>query len=154
MTTQTRRLVEAKLDKAAMACLQQDAQLTELRRQVLRLILEACGPLTAYQLLDRLRQIRAGAVPATIYRALDFLIEQGLVHKVERLNAYVPCIDADHRHDAAQFLICKQCGTVAEIKDRSVSRALERAAEKEGFHSDSAVVELTGVCADCAAVAR
>lgn len=153
MTTQTRRSVELQLERAGAICLRQDSQLTELRRVVLRLVLEAEGPLTAYQLLDRLREIRKGAVPPTIYRALDFLMEQGLVHKVERLNAYIPCVDTDHRHHAAQFLICKKCGTVAEIEDRSVSRALERAAEKQGFHPDSAVVELVGLCAACAAAA-
>jgi len=142
---------ERQLDQAGEICARQGAQLTELRREVLSLILKAEGPSTAYQLLDRLKDIRKGAVPPTIYRALDFLMEQGLVHKVERLNAYIPCIDAEHRHHAAQFLICKKCGTVAEIEDRSVSRALDRAAEKQGFQPDSAVVELAGLCAVCAA---
>lgn len=152
MATQAHRSVEQQLKKAGAICLRRDSQLTELRRLVLRLVLEAECPLTAYQLLDRLREVRKGAVPPTVYRALDFLMEQGLVHKLERLNAYVPCVDADHHHHAAQFLICKKCGTVAEIEDRSVSRALERAAEKEGFHPDSAVIELAGLCAACANV--
>lgn len=150
---QTRQSVETQLDKAAEICRSHDAQLTELRRLVMRLVLEADGPSTAYQLLDRLKESWKGAVPPTIYRALDFLMEQGLVHKIERLNAYVHCIDADHRHHAAQFLICKKCGTVTEIEDRSVTRALERAAEKQGFQPDSAVVELAGLCAVCAAAA-
>lgn len=153
MTSQTDQAVEAQLARATALCLRQDSQLTELRRLVLRLVLEAQAPLTAYQLLDRLKEIRKGAVPPTIYRALDFLMEQGLVHKVERLNAYIPCTDTDHRHHAAQFLICRKCGTVTEIEDRPVSRALERAAKKQGFHPDSAVVELSGLCAVCAAAA-
>lgn len=153
MTTQARRSVELQLDEAAAICLRQGSQLTELRRRVLSLVLEAEGPATAYQLLDRLQKVRKGAVPPTIYRSLDFLMEQGLVHKIERLNAYIPCVDAEHRHHAAQFLICKTCGTVTEIEDHSVSRALERAAEKQGFRPDSAVVELAGICAACAAVA-
>lgn len=151
MATQTSRSIESQLARAAESCLRQDSQLTELRRLVLRLILEAEGPLTAYQLLDRLRDVRKGAVPPTVYRALDFLMDRGLVHRLERLNAYVPCVDADHRHHAAQFLICKNCGTVAEIEDRSVSRALARAAQRQGFHAESAVVELAGLCADCSA---
>lgn len=146
--------IESQLDEATEICVKQDAQMTELRRLVLRLVLEAGGPTTAYQLLDRLQKIRKGAVPPTIYRALDFLMEQGLVHKIERLNAYVPCVDAEHRHHTAQFLICKACGTAAEIDDHSVSQALERAAAKQGFRTDSAVVELSGLCAACAATAQ
>lgn len=152
-TTHSRRSVEVQLKKAEAICLRQCSQLTELRRLVLRLVLEADGPLTAYKLLDRLREIRKSAVPPTIYRALDFLMEQGLVHKIERLNAYIPCTDGEHRHHAVQFLICKNCGTVAEIEDQAVSRALDRAAEKQGFRPDSAVVELAGVCASCLATA-
>jgi Fur family zinc uptake transcriptional regulator len=148
MDQRRRRAVEAQLEAAALACARQGAQLTELRRCVLALILEAKSPLTAYQLLDRLKETRKGAVPPTIYRALDFLVEQRLVHKVERLNAFVPCIDAGHHH-AVQFLICRKCGTVAEIEDRAVSEALEHAAEREGFHPGHAVVELDGICAAC-----
>ena len=153
MTTETRRSVELQLERAGAICLQQGSQLTELRRRALRLIVEAESALTAYQLLDRLQETRKGAVPSTVYRALDFLMEQGLVHKVERLNAYIPCVDLEHRHHAAQFLICKKCGTVAEIEDSEVSWALDRAVAKQGFRPDSAVVELTGLCAACAAAA-
>ena len=140
----------AQLDAAAQACAQQGAQLTELRRRVLALVLEADGPSTAYQLLDRLKQTRKGAAPPTIYRALDFLVAQRLVHKVERLNAFVPCVEAAHHHlHPVQFLICRHCGTVAEIEDRAVAHALERAARREGFHPGTAVVELEGTCATC-----
>ncbi|MBV8615947.1 MAG: transcriptional repressor [Acetobacteraceae bacterium] len=149
MDQRSRHVIEAQLDAAALACARRGAQLTELRRCVLGLILEAGGPLTAYQLLDRLRETRRGAVPPTVYRALDFLREQGLVHKIERLNAFISCAEADHHHHAAQFLICRTCGTVAEIEDRAVSEALEHAAERQGFHPSHAVVELDGTCAAC-----
>ena len=112
-------------------------------------MLRAEGALTAYQLLDRLKEIRRGVVPPTIYRALDFLIEQRLVHKLERLNAFVPCRGAGHDHHQVQFLICRQCGTVAEIDSTAVSAALERAAAREGFHPGHAMVELDGTCAAC-----
>jgi Fur family transcriptional regulator, zinc uptake regulator len=143
--------ITKRLDDAARSCAENGAQLTELRRCVLNLVLEADGPLTAYQLLDRLKEIRKGAVPPTIYRALDFLIEQRLVHKIERLNAFIPCMDADHGHHEVQFLICGKCGTVAEIEDHAISKALERAAERQGFRANNAVVELDGTCAACAA---
>ena len=146
----------ASLDAEAASCARNGAQLTELRRAVLQLILESDGPATAYQLLDRLKASRAGAAPPTVYRALDFLLEQRLIHKVERLNAFIPCAEAAHEHDhhghhAAQFLICRQCGTVAEIEDDAVAKALAQAAARQGFQPRDAVVELGGICAACAA---
>src|ERR1700730_3002617 len=112
MIANARDALGARLDLAAQPCARQGAQLTELRRRVLGLIIEAESPLTAYQLLDRLKETRKGAVPPTIYRALDFLLEQRLIHKLERLNAFIPCTENGHEHPA-QFLICRQCGTVA-----------------------------------------
>ena len=141
--------VAAQLDRAAEACNRTGAQMTELRRTVLRLILEAEGPVTAYALLDRLRKTHKAAVPPTIYRALDFLMAQRLIHKLERLNAFVPCAETGHHH-VAQFLICRECGTVAEIEDRAAAKALEHAAEREGFHPRHAVIEIEGTCAACA----
>lgn len=142
--------IEAQLDAAAAECARNGAQLTELRRRVLGLILESDGPVTAYRLLDRLKEFRRGAAPPTIYRALDFLMDQKLVHRIERLNAFVSCTGAAHHGHAVQFLICRACGTVAEIEDDAVSRALAQAASRVGFRPGSAVVEVEGVCAACA----
>jgi len=150
MTSKKRRALDDRLEAAAQICRGNGAQLTELRRIVLSLILEADGPLTAYQLLDQLKRIRKGAVPPTVYRALDFLIENHLSHRLERLNAFIPCAEADHGHHAVQFLICGKCGTVAEIEDVDVSEALRQAAEKAGFQPSNALVELDGTCALCA----
>lgn len=147
-----KRDVQHRLDEAASACAKEGAQLTELRRAVLGLVLEADGPLTAYQLLDKLKEIRRNAVPATIYRALEFLQEQRLIHRIEKLNAFVPCMEADHHHHhAAQFLICRKCGTVAEMEDHAVLHALEQAAKRQGFHPGKAVIEVDGLCAACSA---
>lgn len=148
MNAKRRHAIRAQLESAAAACATRGAQLTELRRQVLSLILEAEGPLTAYQLLDRLRHSRKGAVPPTVYRALDFLMAQQLIHKLERLNAFIPCAESGHPHPV-QFLICRQCGTVAEIEDHAASEALEHAAERQGFHPRNTVVEIEGTCAQC-----
>ena len=142
-------VTEARLAAVSEACSQKGVQFTELRRAVLRLILEAESPSTAYQLLDRLKETRKGVVPATIYRVLDFLMEQRLIHKVERLNAFIPCVEAGQHHRAVQFLICRTCGHVAEIENHAVSEALEHAAEREGFHPGRAMVELDGTCAAC-----
>ncbi|TCZ66634.1 Fur family transcriptional regulator [Roseicella aquatilis] len=152
---------EASLDRAAGLCARRGAQLTALRREVLRLVLESEAPVGAYALLDRLKASRAGAAPPTVYRALDFLVEQGLIHKVERLNAFIGCTDAlDHPEDCGcgaahdhphQFLICDRCGATAEISDPGVALALTRAARAAGFRSRRATVEVEGICARCAA---
>lgn len=142
------RDVGAQLNSATQACLRQGVRFTELRRRVLMLILQAGTPLTAYQLLDRLKETHGRAVPPTVYRALDFLIKQHLIHKVELLNAFIPCADSGHEHPV-QFLICRQCGTVIEIEDRMATRAVEHAAEREGFHLSNPVVEIEGTCSVC-----
>jgi Fur family zinc uptake transcriptional regulator len=149
MTESALSTIEQQLDAASHACTRQNAQLTELRRAVLGLVLQAERPLTAYQLLDRLKETRRGAVPPTVYRALDFLIDNKLIHKIERLNAFVPC-EAGHHDHSVQFLICGGCGQVTELEDRTVSRALDRAARAEGFRPASTVVEIEGTCAACA----
>lgn len=145
--------IEARLDAAAAACARQGGQLTALRRLVLHLILQAEGPLTAYQLLDRLKETGRQAAPPTIYRALEFLLAQRLIHRIERLNAFIPCSESGPHEHAAQFLICRICGAVAEIEDAAVTRALARAAEREGFHPGRVVVEIDGICAACARTA-
>ena len=142
--------IETQLQAAEALCARNGAQLTTLRRAVLDLILRAEAPLTAYQLLDQLKAIRKSAVPPTVYRTLDFLIENRLIHRIERLNAFVPCAEADHGHEDAQFLICKACGTVTEIEDHGVSEALAAAAARHGFTPRHAIIELDGLCAACA----
>lgn len=153
MTAKTSRSIAAELDAAAAACAREGTELTELRRSVLALILEAEGPLTAYQLLDRLKDIRKHAVPPTIYRALDFLLARRLIHKLTSLNAFIPCVEPTHTRHQAQFLICRTCGAVTELDDQGVQRALGLAAHRRGFRATSAVVEVSGECAVCARAA-
>jgi Fur family zinc uptake transcriptional regulator len=145
------------LEMADARCARAGAQLTALRRQVLALVLEAEQPLGAYALLDKLKAQRPGAAPPTVYRALDFLLEQGLIHKVERLNAFVGCVEAGHDHDdhghahPHQFLICRDCGLTLEVSDHGVAHAVAEAAAKAGFTAAHATVEIEGRCAACAA---
>ena len=149
--------LEAALDRAAAACAARGAQMTELRRQVLRLVLASSAPIGAYALLDQLRAARPGAAPPTVYRALDFLQAQGLVHRVERLNAFVGCAGpaahahCGHGHDHPhQFLICARCGATAEICDDRVAVAVAAAAHAAGFVAHRTTVEVEGLCAACA----
>ncbi len=150
--------IEAALAAAGRRCVARGASLTPLRAQVLRLVLEAGQPVGAYALLERLKQSRGPAAPPTVYRALDFLLEQGLIHKLERLNAFLPCVDPDEpcahgcAHDHPhQFLICTRCGRTSEIADHGVAHALEKAAARLGFRPARATVEVEGLCAVCAA---
>lgn len=147
--------IEARLEEAARLCSEQGATLTPLRREVLGLVLSSQHPIGAYALLDHLRQSRSGAAPPTVYRALDFLLERGFVHKVERLNAFIGCPSAmDHaRHEhghAVQFLICTSCGRVTETEDEGIASAIARAAERVGFRHTRATVEIEGLCRACA----
>jgi Fur family zinc uptake transcriptional regulator len=140
---------ETLLRRADDICDGRGARLTDLRRQVLGLILDSPGPTGAYEVLDRLRATRDGAAPPTVYRALDFLQEQGLVHKLERLSAFVGCVAHNGDH-AAQFLICRTCGRVTEIEDRELAHALDDAAHRLGFTVGKATIEAEGQCAACA----
>ena len=132
------------------------ANLTELRRHVLGLILDTASPTGVYELLDRLRQTRRRAAPPTVYRTLDFLLEQGLIHRVERLSAFVGCVagctadpDGESHTHAAQFLICRACGRVVEMQDHHVSTVLARAAKDAGYSILSATIEAEGLCSTC-----
>ena len=149
MNGRSARTVDRQIKEIGRLCEDQGARLTELRALVLRIILEAETPLTAYQILDRLKERRRSAVPPTVYRVLEFLMTQGLLHKIERLNAFVFCHGSGAHDHPAQFLICRRCGTVAEIEDHTVADALAHAAEKAGFKAGIATVELDGTCAQC-----
>jgi Fur family zinc uptake transcriptional regulator len=146
------------LERAEALCQTRGVQLTPLRREVLRLVLEAEAPIGAYALLDQLKASRAKAAPPTVYRALDFLLEQGLIHRLERLNAFMGCAEAldghghhhDHAHDHPhQFLICRGCGATREISDHAVAEAISAAAAKAGFSAARSTVEIEGYCGKC-----
>jgi Fur family zinc uptake transcriptional regulator len=123
-------------------------RLTDQRKKVLQLLCASDKPLSAYELLDQMRSVVKNPTPPTVYRALDFLVEQGLAHKLESLHAYVGCTHPDHPH-ASQFLICADCGEVAEIEDPSMARSLKAAGKAIGFRTKRPVVELLGTCAQC-----
>jgi Fur family zinc uptake transcriptional regulator len=156
MAAEFSRRTKSLLDRAEEVCQQRGAQLTELRRNVLGLILDAASPTGAYDLLDRLRQTRQRTAAPSMYRTLDFLVEHGLIHKVERLAAFVGCVagchadpdDEAHTH-AAQFLICRECGRVIEMQSNEVSTVLAQAAKTAGFHVSTATIEAEGLCGTC-----
>jgi Fur family transcriptional regulator, zinc uptake regulator len=136
--------VGAALDRAAALCARRGARLTDLRRRVLELVWRGHEPVGAYDVLARMGR----AAPPTVYRALDFLIDQGLVHRIESLNAYVGCDRPDAAH-ASQFLICSGCGATAELDDDALAAAATRRAAQLGFAVERQTVELRGRCPRC-----
>jgi len=129
-------------------CRQRSLRLTPTRRRVLELVLSADGPVKAYDLLDRLKAEQPNAAPPTIYRALEFLLENHFIHRLESLNAFVSCFHPAESHQG-QFLICDACRTVIEIHDAALTQQLREAAEDEDFHPSRQVLEIYGLCDDC-----
>jgi Fur family zinc uptake transcriptional regulator len=137
------------LEQAEQACAERGLRLTKLRRRVLELIWASHAPVKAYDLLDRLKSEHAGAAPPTVYRALDFLADEGFIHRIESLNAYVGCGVPSRTHQG-QFLICDSCGDAAELNDPDIAAVLRQKAGLLGFRLDVCTVELKGRCARCA----
>ncbi|MDH3638836.1 MAG: transcriptional repressor [Gammaproteobacteria bacterium] len=135
---------------AESVCGSHKARLTPLRKTVLGLVWDSHKPAGAYDILEQLRAERDRVAPATVYRALDFLIEHGLIHRIESLNAFVGCSDPRNPH-SGQFMICQRCKTVAELADPDIHRAVEQRARSLGFAVDRQTVEVIGVCDACAA---
>jgi Fur family zinc uptake transcriptional regulator len=136
---------------AASLCGTRGVQLTALRRQILELLWESGRPTGAYELIEALKHRDSRSVgPPTVYRALEFLMAQGLVSKIQSRNAYVPCAHPERRHDCL-FFLCSNCGASVELEDPRVERLLSEAAAVLGFRAARRVVEVEGTCADCVA---
>ncbi|MGL4496507.1 MAG: transcriptional repressor [Beijerinckiaceae bacterium] len=138
------------LHGAEAACQARGARLTDLRKQVLAALLATHKPMGAYDLIEALAaEGQKPLAPVSIYRALDFLVEQGFVHRLASRNAFVACPHAHAPGDMVVFLICDQCGGVDEAVSDDLSRSLSRLIAKEGFQSRTQVIELSGACAHC-----
>ena len=125
-------------------------QLTTNQQRVLTALRQASEPLSAYALLDRLRE-QGFSAPMQVYRALERLANDGLVHRLATLNAYVPCNHAvDCQHGIRAFAICDQCGHVDEFSERDLGRCINRWTKSKAFSLRSSTIELHGKCADCA----
>jgi Fur family zinc uptake transcriptional regulator len=145
-----RACVSDAIAAAEALCARLGERFTPLRRRVLELVWSSHQPIGAYAILDKLRGEGRGAAPPTVYRALDFLLAHGIVHRIASMNAYVGCQHPGEAH-AVQFLICRACGMAAEIDDPALDAALARRAADVGFSIESRVVELAGLCARCKA---
>jgi Fur family zinc uptake transcriptional regulator len=122
-------------------------ELNDTQKRVHRILAAAQNPLSAYEVLDRMRAKRA-VTPPTIYRSLDKLIEKGLAHRLESLNAYVTC-KHPHHHDMAAFAICEECGSVKEFTDSLISERLSHWSDAHAFCPKKVTVEVRGLCESC-----
>ena len=134
--------------EVAAVCEARGLRLTEIRLQVLELIAAQEKPVKAYDLLDKLKDDRSNAAPPTVYRALDFLLENGFIHKLESINAYVSCHHPSVAHHVP-FLICDVCESATEICDERVARLLGEQARALGFRARAQTLEVHGVCKSC-----
>ena len=141
------------IQQAERQCQSRGVRFTPIRRRVLEMISSSPGGLKAYELLDKLAAEHASARPPTVYRALDFLIEQGLVHRIESLNAYVACPCPEHAH-GFQLLICRDCGRVEELHLDDINEQLGQRARELGFTVQRQTIELLGRCDACQSVSQ
>ncbi|MFL6791999.1 MAG: Fur family transcriptional regulator [Bradyrhizobium sp.] len=134
---------------AEQVCAQRAQKFTPIRRQVLQALLSSHRPLGAYEVIDELAKQMARPAPITVYRALDFLMENGLVHRIESRNAFLACAHDHDETSTVAFLICDRCGSVGEIPAAPVAQSLNAAARASGFAPKLSVVEIAGTCAHC-----
>lgn len=134
--------------EAEARCRAAQLQFTPLRRRVFEGLAGGGQPLGAYDLVERLGREKRIA-PISVYRALDFLIEAGLIHRIATRNTYLPCVHAHHGHDAMVFLVCTRCGHVDEVASPDLARGLDVTAAGAGFKPGGRSVEVEGECASC-----
>jgi Fur family zinc uptake transcriptional regulator len=137
------------LQHAERVCAKRSRKLTPLRRQVLEALLSSHRPLGAYDVIEELAKTKPRPAPITVYRALDFLMENGLVHRIESRNAYLACASGHDEYTTMAFLICERCGLVGEIPAASVAQSIAASVRAAGFAAKMSIVEVTGVCAHC-----
>lgn len=136
------------IEAADRHCQQQGVKLTALRRQVLELVLAYQGVVKAYQVLADLQRMRGIAAPPTVYRALDFLVAAGLLHKVDALNGYIVCHHVGCNHEGL-ILVCADCGKVEELDATPMLDVLRQQAGQAGFAIGAQNLMLTGRCQEC-----
>ena len=130
-------------------CRARGGNLTPIRKEVLALLYQNPNGLKAYDLLNQIKSARANATPPTVYRALDFLIDHGLAHKIGRMNLFVACRHASHQLPSL-FVVCVKCGCIAELEAPVAMSDLTRLLGEKGYRLDSPEVEISAICPACA----
>jgi Fur family transcriptional regulator, zinc uptake regulator len=142
------RCATAAIAHAEELCTARAQRLTPMRRHVLEALLASHRPLGAYEIIERLADPGRPA-PITVYRALDFLRDNGLVHRIESRNAFVACVHNHADNDIVVFFLCERCGAVGEAPGGAVAETLKASARAVGFAPKSPVIEIAGICAHC-----
>ncbi|MGK0247514.1 MAG: Fur family zinc uptake transcriptional regulator [Oleispira sp.] len=140
--------INTALQQAAILCAEQGVRLTPVRKRVLELVWQNHKPMGAYDLLPALAADGFNSAPPTVYRALDFLLDLGLVHRLASLNAFIGCSHPGHEHQSC-FLICKDCGKAHEMNVEPWFSALSDAAKAQDFEVEHQLTEVVGTCPQC-----
>jgi len=143
-----RRCLDDALARAEASVAEAGLRLTPVRRRVLEILLEEHKAMGAYDVLARLVAEGYGNQPPIAYRALEFLVDQGFAHRIQRLNAFAACVHPGEDH-APAFLICRTCQSVAETSADAARQALEREAARSGFRVERSTIEALGLCPNC-----
>lgn len=136
------------VQKAELLCNDVGVRLTPIRKRVLELVWSKHKAVKAYDILQQLDAKDGSLAPPTVYRALEFLVEQGLVHKVESQNGFIGCSHPLNQH-GCQFLICTECGDIKEFCDDEVTKLIKKNTKQAGFTFTQQMLEVYGVCAEC-----
>jgi Fur family zinc uptake transcriptional regulator len=136
------------LAAAAARCTANGSRLTDIRREVLAVVWASHRPVGAYDILAELGRDGRRIAPPTVYRALDFLLEQGLVHRVASQNAFIGCPSPGHV-PGVELLICTECGSAIEVQEGRIAAAVSAAAARHGFEIGQQTIEVLGRCAAC-----
>ncbi|HEX4152712.1 MAG TPA: Fur family transcriptional regulator [Steroidobacteraceae bacterium] len=147
------RCMERALRVAQELCHERGLSLTPIRRRVLELVWRRHAPIGAYDILEQLNREDKPTAPPTVYRALAFLLEAGLIHRIDTLNAYLACETPRQTH-AAQFLVCRSCRQVREFGDPAIVKLLARRVKSAGFKADVHDLEIKGLCSSCREVSE
>ncbi|MEH6649025.1 MAG: Fur family transcriptional regulator [Motiliproteus sp.] len=142
--------IDQALNSARLLCQQHNVRFTPVRQRVLELIWQSHKPLGAYQILEQLGAEGFNSAPPTVYRALEFLLEQRLAHRIASLNAYIGCSHPQQPHQG-YFLICRECGSAQELPSELLAQQLRQFAKQQGFAIETETVELSGLCPGCQA---
>ena len=140
--------VSSAISNAQNLCVDRGVRLTPVRQRVLELVWRSHQPIGAYELLAGLVKEGFNSAPPTVYRALEFLCTQGLLHKLEGINAYVGCSNPETPHQG-HFLLCKDCHQAQELDSQYISLAIKLSADQHGFEIKRHTIEIVGTCQAC-----
>ncbi len=144
------KISQKKLKEITAYCEASKIRLTPLRLHILELIYNNETAIGAYELLRELRKTKVNAEAMSVYRVLEFLVEHHLVHRVESLNAYIPCSHAhEEKHHHSQLLLCKKCGDSTEVADHHLLQAIKDCLKNQGFSFEHGITEIRGLCYKC-----